>query len=103
MVLAEAMAMGVPVVATSVGGIPDLVTHGENGLLYAPGDVDALTGCLRQLLLDPALRIRLGNAARVRARRFTPAAVGEATAAAYQHLLGMPLSVAKPSQVPIGA
>jgi glycosyltransferase involved in cell wall biosynthesis len=103
MVLAEAMAMGVPVVATSVGGIPDLVSHGETGLLYPPGDVDALTGCLRQLLMDPAFRIRLGNAARERAqRRFMPAAVGEATAAAYQHLLGLPVSVAKPSLLPIG-
>ena len=104
MVLAEAMAMGVPVVATSVGGIPDLVIHGETGLLYPPGDVDALTGCLRLLLMDPALRRRLGHAARDRAqRRFAPAAVGEATTAAYKHVLGMPLSVAKPSPMPIGA
>jgi glycosyltransferase involved in cell wall biosynthesis len=104
MVLAEAMAMGIPVVATTVGGIPELVAHGETGLLYAPGDVAALTGHLRRLLLDPALRARLGREARQRAqRRFTPAAVGEATAAAYHHLLGLPAAAARPAAAPIRA
>jgi glycosyltransferase involved in cell wall biosynthesis len=103
MVLAEAMAMGVPVVATSVGGIPDLVVDGVTGLLYAPGEVDALAGCLRRLLTDDALRMRLGNAARERAqRRFAPTVVGEATIAAYQHLLGLDASVANAVPMPIG-
>jgi glycosyltransferase involved in cell wall biosynthesis len=64
MVLLEGMAAGVPVVATDVGGIPDLVTDGVNGLLYAPGDTDALERLLRKLLHDAALRRRMGTAAR---------------------------------------
>ena len=103
MVVAEAMAMGIPVVATSVGGIPELVAHGETGFLYAPGNVEALKDHLRRLMVDPALRARLGGEARRRAqRRFAPAAVGEATIAAYQHLLALPASAARRSPMPIG-
>jgi len=41
------------VVASDIGGIPDYITHGENGLLFATGDVDALTRALREALLHP--------------------------------------------------
>jgi glycosyltransferase involved in cell wall biosynthesis len=68
-----------------------MVTHGETGFLYAPGDVEALTSHLRRLLSDPGLRDRFGRAARQRAERtYTSAAVGAATAAAYQRLLTLP-------------
>ena len=63
-VLVEAMACGVPVVTTTVGGIPELVRHEHNGLLTAPGDVPAMTSSLRRLLDDRALRDRLGRAGR---------------------------------------
>lgn len=49
----EAVVAGVPVVASDIGGIPDYITHGENGLLFAPGDADALTRALREALLHP--------------------------------------------------
>jgi glycosyltransferase involved in cell wall biosynthesis len=98
------MAMGVPVVATAVGGVPELVAHGETGFLYAPGDVGALTGSLRQLLDDPALRRRMGQTARERAQRtFAPAVVGDATVAAYQELLGLPARVGSLSPIAIQA
>jgi glycosyltransferase involved in cell wall biosynthesis len=94
MVIGEAMAAGVPVVATRVGGIPDMIRHGETGLLYEPGDVDGLTHCLRGLLGDAALRERLGQKARLWAQSsYTPERVAEATVAVYRHLLGMKLSV----------
>jgi glycosyltransferase involved in cell wall biosynthesis len=64
MALLEAMSWGLPVIATPVGGIPQLVTHEVNGLLVAPGDVAALAAAITRLLGDPALRERLGNAAR---------------------------------------
>jgi glycosyltransferase involved in cell wall biosynthesis len=64
MALLEAMSWGMPVIATPVGGIPQIVTHEANGLLIPPADVAALTTAIERLLLDPALRIRLGNAAR---------------------------------------
>ncbi len=62
--LIEALAHGIPVVATPVGGHPDLLRHGENALLVPPGDVPALTGALAALLDDPALRARIGRAGR---------------------------------------
>lgn len=62
--LLEAMAEGLPVVASRVGGIPEIVQDGENGLLVPAGDPDALARALHRLLTDPDLRIRLGKAAR---------------------------------------
>src|SRR3569833_614971 len=64
MALLEAMSWGVPVIATPVGGIPQIVKHEANGLLIPPADVGALTTAIARLLEDPALRIRLGHAAR---------------------------------------
>lgn len=64
MALLEAMSWGVPVIATPVGGIPQIVTQEVNGLLVPPRDVEALTAAIERLLKDPALRARLGEAAR---------------------------------------
>jgi glycosyltransferase involved in cell wall biosynthesis len=66
----EAMAAGLPVVASRVGGVPEQVSHGETGLLVEPGDPDALAAALQLLATDPALRLRLGAAGRERAERF---------------------------------
>ncbi len=64
MALLEAMSWGLPVIATPVGGIPQVVTSEVNGLLVPPGDVAALASALGRLLESPALRERLGDAAR---------------------------------------
>ena len=56
MVLLEAMACGLPIVATRVGGIPELIEEGENGILIHPGDREALLNALARLLGDPILR-----------------------------------------------
>jgi glycosyltransferase involved in cell wall biosynthesis len=64
MSLLEAMAAGLPVVATEVGGIPDVVTDGVNGFLFRPGDIATLERLLRRLMHDPQLRMRIGTAAR---------------------------------------
>jgi glycosyltransferase involved in cell wall biosynthesis len=63
-VLAEAMASGVAIVSTNVSGIPELVTHGVDGLLVRACDSDALAAAMRSLIDDPVLRGRLGEAAR---------------------------------------
>jgi len=63
--LMEAMASGLAVVGSSVGGIRDLLRHGENGLLVGPGDVEALAASIQELLSDAHKRLSLGNAARV--------------------------------------
>lgn len=61
MALLQAMALGVPVVATRVGGVPEMVRDGVDGLLVAPGDVDQLALALAALAHDPALRHDLGR------------------------------------------
>ena len=66
LIVLEAMAAGVPVVASAVGGIPDQVRHGEEGVLVPPDDPNALAGALGALLEDPALARRLGEAGRRR-------------------------------------
>lgn len=63
-VIPEAFARGVPVVGTSVGGIPNLVRDGHNGFVVEPRDVSGLAGVLSRLRSDPALRKRLAYGAR---------------------------------------
>jgi glycosyltransferase involved in cell wall biosynthesis len=64
--LVEAMAMGLPVVATDVGGVPDIVEDGKQGFLIQPQDGVALTDRLARLLADEPLRCAMGDAARAR-------------------------------------
>jgi glycosyltransferase involved in cell wall biosynthesis len=59
----EALSVGTPVVATAVGGVPEVVADGVNGLLVPPGDADALAGALRRVVEEPGLRDRLAAAA----------------------------------------
>ncbi|HYC36430.1 MAG TPA: glycosyltransferase family 4 protein [Usitatibacter sp.] len=96
MSLLEAMAAGCAVVATRVGGIPDVVRDGENGLLVEPGDTRALQAALERLVADPALARRLGAAARATiAARYTPERAMERLEQIYAGL-----GVAKPGTVP---
>jgi glycosyltransferase involved in cell wall biosynthesis len=63
----EAMATGVPVVATSVGGIPEQVEDGRTGYLTAPGDTEAMAARLAALLMSPLKSVAMGKRARARA------------------------------------
>lgn len=87
--LVEAMAYGRPIVATSVGGIPELIEDGVNGLLCRPADVEALADRICRLAGDPALRSRLGKAARQSYERssFQPAAVAAHLLSTYERAL----------------
>lgn len=62
--LLEAMAAGVPVVATAVGGVPEMVSHGDSALLIEPGDCEAMTSAIAALLSDGELARRLARRAR---------------------------------------
>jgi glycosyltransferase involved in cell wall biosynthesis len=64
MSLLEAMAWGLPAIATSVGGVPEVIDHNVNGLLVPAGDIDALAAAIARLMSEPGLRVRLGRAAR---------------------------------------
>jgi glycosyltransferase involved in cell wall biosynthesis len=65
-VLMEAMATAIPCVSTWVAGIPELIRSGIDGLLVPPSDIEALAGAIRQLVTDPHLRLRIGQAGRER-------------------------------------
>lgn len=70
-VIYEAMNRGKAVIGTKPGGHTDMIVHGETGLLTPLGDVTALTAAMQQLIADPALCTRLGQAAKGRAAQFT--------------------------------
>jgi len=79
----EAMASGRPVVATTTGGITDMIADGENGLLVPPGDEYKLAEAIAQLLNDADLRARLAAGAHERVQGFTSSAVVERLEAVY--------------------
>lgn len=85
-VVVEGMAAGVPVIASDAGGPAEIITHGENGLLVPPGDVEALAAALRRLESDEELRSRLSRAGRARAEDFAPAVVARQMKAVYRGL-----------------
>jgi glycosyltransferase involved in cell wall biosynthesis len=88
LVLLEAMASGTPVVASRVGGVPEIVQHGVSGYLVEPGDVAELRERLDELLQDRALARRMGRAAREQVlERFTWRACAERCLQAYAELI----------------
>jgi L-malate glycosyltransferase len=63
-VLLEAMSMGLPIVSTKVDGIPELIDHGESGLMVEPGHPDSLAGAISSILADDSIRVSMGAKAR---------------------------------------
>ena len=89
LVVLEAMASATPVIASRVGGLPELVEDGVTGFLVAPGDVEELRERITEVLDDRRLAARLGANARERAlERFTWSACAERCLAAYAELTG---------------
>ena len=66
MISMEAMAMDVPVIATNVGGLPEVIENGSTGILIPPGDVDALYQAIKYLIKNPEVRKKMGENARAR-------------------------------------
>jgi glycosyltransferase involved in cell wall biosynthesis len=90
----EAMAYGCPIVTTSVGGIPELIEDGINGLLCEPRDSEGLAQKIRALIEDPALRFRLGQTARQSYEQgpFQPASVSAHFVSIYKGVLQQQLA-----------
>jgi glycosyltransferase involved in cell wall biosynthesis len=86
--LLEAMAWGRAIVATRVGGVPDVVEDGRDALIVPAGDPAALAAALRSLLADPERRHRLGAGARARALALNEDAVAGRLADLYRELVG---------------
>ncbi len=87
--LLQAAAAGVPLIGTRAGGIPEIVRHGENGLLIEPGDVAALRRALLDLLEDKARARRWGEAGKAIVRReFSIEAMVAGNLAVYREVLG---------------
>jgi len=82
----EALALGLPVVATAVGGVPEVVEHGREGLLVAPGEPRVLAAALLTLLEDPERRLRMADAAAQRGMRLSIDAAVRRTEAVYHDL-----------------
>lgn len=80
----DAMAAGLPVVATRVGGIPEAVTDGETGLLVPPGDPEGLAQAIGALAVDGGRRAAMGEQARARVREFSADRTAERTRAVYE-------------------
>ncbi len=89
MVIIEAMAAGLPVVASDVGGIPDLVEHGRTGLLFPSNDAAALAAAIRTILSDESTSHAFSLAAKQEAEnRFRPSSVAAAHVRIYQEIAG---------------
>jgi glycosyltransferase involved in cell wall biosynthesis len=100
-VLLEAMALGVPVLATRIAGVPRLIGDGVNGLLVEPGSAEALAGALGRLLAKPDLRGRLAEAGRRTVQeRYSFAARMQRVRAVYDELLGPAARPGGPSVAP---
>jgi glycosyltransferase involved in cell wall biosynthesis len=83
----DAMALGVPPIAFSVGGLPEVIEDGKSGLLIPAGDVQAFMRAAAELITNDALRARLGEGAKVRAREFSVKRMIERTAEVYHRVI----------------
>jgi len=90
MALLEAMAWGLPVITTSVGGIPDVIGDRCEGFLIAPGDGNALQAAMRTLIEDESQRLTLGRQARARAQCFNVSQYTSNLLRIYRRLLAAP-------------
>ena len=88
LVALEAMTFGRPVVASDIGGLPELIAHEQSGLLVEPGSVSALRAAMQRLIDDAKLRAALGSEAEIVARRYRAGTVVPAIESLYESLLG---------------
>ena len=84
----EAMSLGCPIVATAVGGIPELIRNRENGLLVACNDVKAMTDAINHLLDDHTLTAKIARQSWLDCKScYSPEAMAHQTVTAYEHAI----------------
>jgi glycosyltransferase involved in cell wall biosynthesis len=86
-VAVEAQALGVPVIAARVGGLPEAVRDGETGALVPSGDADAMAVAIEALLADPARRAGMAERGPMNAARFSADLMADRTLAVYQDVV----------------
>lgn len=86
MTLIEAMASGMPIIASNVGGIPDMLTDNENAILIDP-TVEGVLGAMEQIYQEPALRNKLAHNAYIRSKDFSAASMAECYIKFYRQIL----------------
>ena len=87
MTLMEATSLGLPIVATRVGGVPQVLEHEVNALLVPPNDPSALAEAMARLAGDPDLRDRLGRQAKLRSSMFDVGKASRAVGALYRQVV----------------
>lgn len=88
MVISQAMCIGLPIVATNVGGIPEMINHEYSGLMVPPGDVEALAAAILQLVESPEARQKIADVAReIGFVRYHPTSIARATLDAYDAVI----------------
>jgi len=87
-ILLDALEFGLPIVATNVGGIPEIVENESNGFLCEVDDIEAMSEAVLTLSRDPGLRARIAEANRKKAERYSPGQMTVRYVELYQHLLG---------------
>jgi glycosyltransferase involved in cell wall biosynthesis len=89
MVVLEAMAAGLPVAASRVGGVPDLVDHDVTGLLFDPENMENMRECIEFLISNPDFRNTAGQAGKKKAlEKFHPSRIAQRHVEIYQEVLG---------------
>jgi glycosyltransferase involved in cell wall biosynthesis len=102
MAILEAMAAGLPLIVTPVGGIPDVVTDRREGLFVKPGDTTGLTRAMATLIADESRRLALGRQARIRSEQFNAGSYAEALLQLYRQIVEERAKACAPSPQPSG-
>lgn len=82
----EAESYGIPIISTPVGGVPDIVTDGGNGILITPGDKKSMLAAIQRLMHDPVLCKKMGNESLKKSLNYLPPQIEKALIQVYSNL-----------------
>jgi len=84
----EAMSAGLPIIATEVGGIPDIITNGQEGILISPGNAGEIANAMEEMAKDTQLRIQMKSNARTKAQKFDVRRMADLYGVIYRNKMG---------------